>query len=331
MARALPLVWVAAFALLSPARAADKPRFSRGTPVVVVGRITSPPKGALEEQKMQVAIGPSKTDYTLHFRGADLTGLHGQKIDEDGLDDGQWVRAEGKVMDDPRRVKVSRLQVIAPDDPALKRSAFYRSGFDQGYVTSVAGSRQVFFPTPEQGIVSTAMPFVLVGRVSDDTGNFERSRKIQVKSAGNEWTLHVPKDASVLDLKGEKISVHEVHDGQWVRAYGWRTDDLRMRAERMENIGKDEAFRASNLYRSEFPLGYVDPFTDEKGFNAYSLSGTVVAVHRADGTALVRDAQGREHLVYTDLGRFSVDGRQVTYDRLRVGDRVTVEGRTFRF
>src|SRR5688500_1670381 len=90
-------------------RAAEPAAFTQGTPVVVVGQVSSPPKGELNEQKMQVAVGPNRTDYTLHFRKAELIGLTGQKIDEDGFDNKQWVRAEGRVMGDPRRIEVHRV------------------------------------------------------------------------------------------------------------------------------------------------------------------------------------------------------------------------------
>jgi hypothetical protein len=325
------LLGVALLGLLAPARAAETKAatFAKGTPVVVVGRITSPPKGELNEKKMQVAIGPDKSDYTLHFRKAEVLGLRGQKLDEDGLDDGMWVRAEGAMMGDPRRVEVRRIQVIAPDDKEHKRSAFYRSGYDFGYISSVAGIREVF-PNPA-GKVSMGAPFVIVGRVSDDTGPFESTRRLQVKASGNTWTLHVPKDAPVLDLAGKPISVHEVNGGQWVRAYGWRSDDLRMRVERLENIGKDEAFRAAAFYRNDAPLGYLDPLEGPDRFTAVKLSGTVVRTDPAFGSVTIRDEAGKEHVVYRDGATFLSEGEAIGFDGLKTGTSVTVEGRTIRF
>jgi len=336
MNRVLPLVCAAALGMTipmaAPARAqrAGAPLFRRGTPVVVLGRITSPPKGAVEEKKMQVAIGPEKTDYTLHFRNAELYGIHGQKIDEDGLDDGQWVRADGRVMNDPRRIEVRRVQVVAPDEPALKRSAFYRTGYDFGYVSAVADAARIF-PAVPAGVVPISAPFTMVGRVADDTGAFERSRRIQVRAAGNVWTLHVPKESTVTDAKGEKLSVHEVKGGQWVRAYGWRTADLRMRVERMENIGADEAYQAATFYRKDFPLGYVESLDAEDMLAPLSVTGTVTSIAKDVGAIAVRDEAGRDQIVYTDNARITVGGQQVGMDRVRVGDKVTVEGRTIHF
>lgn len=332
MQRTIPLLCAAVLGLLSPARAEEKKpaAFTQGTQVVVVGRITSPPKGELNEKKMQVAIGPDKTDYTLHFRKAEIFGLRGQKLDEDGLDDGQWVRAEGRMMSDPRRIEVTRVQVIAPDDKQLKRSAFYRSGYDLGYVSSVAGIRQVFPQAPINQI-SMGAPFVLVGRVNDDTGPFESTRRLQVSAAGNTWTLSVPKDTPVMDVSGKKISVHEIHNKQWVRAYGWRSDDLRMRVERLENIGKDEAFRAASFYRQDAPLGYVDPLEGNDRFTALTLKGTVVSTDPVWGSVTIRDENNKEHVLYGDAFRFSSGGTGVNFDQLKQGDTISVEGRTIRF
>lgn len=332
MQRMMPLMCAVVLGLVAPVRAEDKKPagFTQGTQVVVVGRITSPPKGALNEKKMQVAIGPDKADYTLHFRKAEVTGLHGEKLDEDGLDDGQWVRAEGRVMSDPRRIEVTRVQVIAPDDKQHKRSAFYRPGYDFGYVSSVAGIRQVF-PEAATNQISLGAPFVLVGRVADDTGPFEGTRKLQVKAAGNTWTLNVPKDVPVLDVAGKKISVHEIHDKQWVRAYGWRSDDLRMRVERLENIGKDEAYRAAAFYRTDYPLGYVDPLEGNDRFTPLTLTGTVVSTDPVWGSVTIRDENNQEHVLYGDAFSFKSGGTGVTFDRLKPGDTISVQGRTIRF
>ncbi|MGV3721054.1 MAG: hypothetical protein ACO1SX_09105 [Actinomycetota bacterium] len=320
----------AVLSLLNPASAQDNKGFAKDTPVVVVGRISSPPSGAINERKMQVAIGPAKTDYTLHFRKATVLGLRGQKLDEDGLDDGMWVRAEGRMMGDPRRVEVTRVQVIAPDDKEHPRSAFYRAGYDFGYITAVAGTREIF-PARPAGAAPGGAPFVIVGRVSDDTGPFETTRRLQVNAAGNTWTLHVPKDTPVMDATGKKISVHEINQDQWVRAYGWRSDDLRMRVERLENVGKDEAFRSAAFYRKDYPLGYVDPLEGADRFSALRLNGTVVSTDPTFGSVTIRDEAGALHTLYRDAFTFTTGGAAVGFGALKPGAMVSVEGRTIRF
>jgi len=333
MMRTLPLVLALTMGLAAWAQAQAPERsaggFPEGTPVVVVGEISSQPKDIVNERKMQVAIGPGKVDYTLHLSDASLFGYHGQKLGADDLDDKMWVRAEGKVMDDPRRIKVTRLQVVGKDLPSLKQSAFYRPGFDQGYVMAVAGSRQVFPATPTA--IFAPAPMVVVGKVSDDTGTSNKTRKIQVDAAGNTWTLHVPDDAMVRDARDKKISVHEIHKGQWVRAHGWRTGDLRMRVERLENVGAQEAFRASTFYRTEFPFGYVDPVAGADAFSPFAMSGSVTRIDPVFGTIHVRDAGGNERIIYTDSATIKRGDETVYIDTIRVGDSVSIEGRTIRF
>jgi hypothetical protein len=294
---------------------------------VVVGPITSAPKSTVAEKKMQVGIGPDRTDYTLHFRDAQLFGLHGQKAGWDDLTNGMWIRAEGRTRDDERRIDVTRLYVVAKDAAEHKRSAFYRTGLDHGYVSGVAGTRQVF-PTAAPSLSS---PFTLIGKVTSDTGPLESTRKLQLQSRNFEWTLHVPKDAAVLDLANKPISVHEIKKGQWVRAHGWRTDDLRMRVERLENIGADDAFRTSTFFRATDPLGYYEIVDSPDSFIASKIAGTVVSVDKTFGSVVIRDAEGKEHMVYTDNATLMGTGGRVYFDTVKVGDSLTVEGRTYRF
>jgi hypothetical protein len=311
-----------------PGAAAAPGPFRQGQMVVVVGEITSSPKriaGVQEEQKMQVGIGPARTDYTLHLGEAALIGTNGQKIEENDLVDKMWIRAEGTVMDEPRRIKVTRLQVIGKDLPGLKRSAFYRPGFDQGYVSAVAGSRQIY-PDPA-GAAFTPAAVVIVGQVSDDTGALEATRKVQVDAAGNTWTMAVPKETPVFDTRGEKISVHEISKGQWIRAHGWQTDDLRLRAARVENIGPAEAYRANSHFRMGEPLGYVER---EPGagirFTPLKLTAVVTAVDPEAGVITLRDDSGKERVIAIETVTVTADGKPADLKALQKGQRVTVEG-----
>lgn len=141
-------------ALLMSEAGAEKPhtQLPEGTAVVIVGRVSSPPKGELNEQKMQIAVGPRKVDYTVHIgRAAVIKGPNGEEVDEDAFDDGQWIRAEGRVMDDPRRIMASRVRLITTRElGSLRGSPYYRRGFAHGYLTwpageaRVAGSRMVY-------------------------------------------------------------------------------------------------------------------------------------------------------------------------------------------
>lgn len=208
---------------------------------------------------MQVAIGPGKVDYTLHMSDAEILGANGQKIETDDLTDKQWIRAEGTVMDDPRRIHVTRLQIIGSDMASLRRSPYYRGGMEQGYLAVVAGSRESLVREPARGFGAARV--VIVGKVSSDTGSLETTRHIQVDAGGSTWTLNVPRETAVVDAKGEKISVHEVTKGQWLQAQGWEIGDHRVRATRVQNLGAEEAFRASPFFRAGEPTGYVERST----------------------------------------------------------------------
>jgi len=306
------------------------PRLAENTPVVVVGEITSEPKSIVSENKMQVAVGPAKTDYTLHLSDAKMYDNYGAVIKADKLSGKMWVRAEGAIMNDPRRIKVSRLQVIGKDMPGLKQSAFYRPGFDQGYLMAVAGSREIF---PASGaVVYTPAPLTIVGRVADDTGPLESTRKIQVEAAGNTWTLNVPKDTPLYDVQGKKISVHQVAKDQWIRAHGWQTDDLRMRVARLQEIGPQAAYGTTAFFRAGEPLGYVErePGTDVR-FNAIQTSGTITSISSAAGMVTVRDEAGKERTFPLESVTIRMDGRPVPLEMLRQGQKITVEGSEIAF
>lgn len=306
------------------------PRLAQNTPVVIVGEVTSQPKGIINDNKMQVAIGPTKMDYTLHLSDAKMYDYHGSTIKVDNLADKMWVRAEGAVMDDPRRIKVTKLQVIGKDMPSLKQSAFYRTGFDQGYVMAVAGTRQLY---PEAtGVAYTPAATVIVGMVSSDTGPLEATRNIQVDAAGNTWTLTVPKETPLFDTQGKKISVHQIAKGQWIRAHGWQTDDLRVRTARIQEIGPQEAFRSSTYFRAGEPMGYVERSAGTGvRFNPVQVTGTITAVNESAGTITLRDERGMERVLPLDSVTIRVEGRPADIKTLKQGQRVTVEGSEIAF
>lgn len=301
------------------------PRIPEGTPVVVVGEITSPPKAIVSENKAQVAIGPTRMDYTLHLSDATLYDQHGAVLKPTRLSDKAWVRAEGTVMNDPRRIKVTQLQVIGKDPSRLQQSAFFRPGYERGYIMAVAGTRQIF---PEAtGVVFTPPAMSIVGQVADDTGPLEATRKIQVKAAGNTWTLEVPKDTPVFDVQGKKISVHNVAKGQWIRAHGWQTDDLRIRAARLQEIGPQEAFRTSTFFRAREPMGYVERAPGpEVRFNPIQVTGTITAIDQTAGTVTIRDDAGRERVFPLATLTIRANGRQIDAATVQQGQQVAVEG-----
>jgi len=306
------------------------PRIPEGTPVVVGGEITSPPKAIVSENKTQVAVGPARMDYTLHLSDATMYDEHGAVIKPTELSGKEWVRAEGTVMNDPQRIKVTQLQVIGKDPSRLRQSAFFRPGYENGYIMAVAGTRQIF---PEAtGVVFTPPAMTVVGQVSDDTGPLEATRKIQVKAAGNTWTVEVPKDTSVFDVQGKKISVHNVAKDQWVRIHGWQTDDLRIRAARLQEIGPQEGFRASSYFRAGQPMGYVEREPGpEVRFNPIQVTGTVSAVDQTAGTVTIRDEAGRDRTFPLSTVTIRANGREIDATMVQQGQKVAVEGSEITF
>jgi hypothetical protein len=327
----MPAAVALALALVAAARAEKKDvkTFPEGTPVVIVAEVTSPPKGMLGEQKMQVGIGAERTVYTLHFEGAALIGLYGRVIDEDGFEDGQWVRAEGRVMKDPRRIRASRIEVISRDEFGMRRSAYFRTGAERGYLTAVTGAAEAR-AQPVTGPSDPQPPpseLTLVGRISDPAGPLKANRKLQARAGDEQWTLRVADDAAVLGETGGKTSVHDLKKGQWIRATGRQTGDLRMEVTRVETIGTEKAFRRSAFFRPDFSRGYVDRGTSEpRSLEPITWRGEVLAVHADQGYFTMRDERGQERRVPRGTAVIMIRDRAVSWSQVRPGDRVTVYG-----
>jgi hypothetical protein len=139
--------------LLATATACSaKPRHTRlpeGTAVMLVGRISSEPDST---EKMQVSLGPRQVAYSLHLsRASVLSGPKGHPLSADDFHHGQWVRAEGRIMNDTRRIMVSRIRLITRRKlPSLAGTAYNRRGYASGYLVwpygeaRVAGSRYIY-------------------------------------------------------------------------------------------------------------------------------------------------------------------------------------------
>jgi len=139
-----------------------------------------------------------------------------------------------------------------------------------------------------------------------------------VEAAGDEWTLHVPKDAAVVDEAGKEISVHEIHEGQWIRAMGEQTDDLRMRVDRLHEIGPRDVYEKTTYYRTAYPLGYTEYATvvdTNAPTDRGTFEGTVSSIDMDGGFLMVKDAGGVEHRVHS--------GRDIAA-KFAVGDKIRV-------
>jgi hypothetical protein len=243
------------------ARADQARPFTEGTPVVIVGEISSQPKNArfAHESKLQVAVGPNKKDHTLHIKDAKIFNANGLELAKSDLVDKMWIRAEGTVMDDARRIKITRMTVLGRDPVAFRTSSVYQPGFENGYVEKVAGSREVFTSTQP---AREGMPVVAVGRISSapKKAKIVNEGKMQVAIGPDktDYTLHID-DARIYDSAGREMAKSDLTDDMWVRAEGTFMDDpRRVKVTRLEVVGRTTGdFRTSPSFRTTDEFGYV--------------------------------------------------------------------------
>jgi hypothetical protein len=80
--------------------------------------------------------------------------------------------------------------------------------------------------------------FSFTGRVKHDTNMFRRSIVI-IGSDGIRRRIDVPRDTPVYDNRVRKsISIHDIHNGDWIRITGVQTDRKRWRADRITLLRK---------------------------------------------------------------------------------------------
>ncbi len=94
----------------------------------------------------------------------------------------------------------------------------------------------------------------LVGRVVNTSSKL-MGRRVQVRAAGQEWTLHVPGGAAITGGHGE-VSVHDLDVGTYVRALGTRIGRTRLKVDHIYVIGDRLALRRSGYARRAGEAGY---------------------------------------------------------------------------
>ncbi|MBI3911816.1 MAG: hypothetical protein HY320_12915 [Armatimonadetes bacterium] len=247
---------------------AAAPALSQGARVVVVGPVSQPfnPNTSM----LTVTIGPDATPYTLHVtEPACVVDAQGQVISFQSLSPGTWVRAEGVVMEAPAKIHLTQLQALGSEQQA-RSSEFFMTQFPSGYVMQVAGVREEAGITPA-GMASTGMPsqgqvleagaIEIVGKVKEDTGTLETTRRLLVQAGDQTWRIDVPDEAAVSGTTGEQLSIHEIHEGAWVRARGLQTENLRVKADTVQEIATaeqgDQGYFQSAFFRPGYERGYV--------------------------------------------------------------------------
>jgi hypothetical protein len=249
----LGLVGLAGLMLVGSAKAEKKDvaLLKEGTPIEFVGQVTSEPK--INEQKFQVAIGPERVDYTAHISKARMWDVKGERIDEDGIQDKDWVHGFGWIMDDPRRIRVNTLTVVADEKTGISKTAFVSGGRTSGWL---AASGVVIETTK----LLEGQPVILVAEVTSQPNDLKQEKKMQVKMGADTkgYTLHL-KDAVIRDVNGKIMDTNDLVDKMWVRGEGYITNEpRRIQITRLVVLGPNsEDYLAGPFFYSGYERGYL--------------------------------------------------------------------------
>jgi hypothetical protein len=94
----------------------------------------------------------------------------------------------------------------------------------------------------------------IVGKVVHRTGPFDR--RLQVLVNGREWTLHVDNKVPVMSGHMQR-SVHDIHDGTYIRAMGARIGTTRLKADRLYIVGDRLAMARAGYPRRGYYASYA--------------------------------------------------------------------------
>jgi hypothetical protein len=101
----------------------------------------------------------------------------------------------------------------------------------------------------------------IVGRVKGDS-NRMMNRKLHVSSNGYGWTINAPDNVLSVGTNGEKLSVHDLHEGDWVVAEGTKIGNSRIRALAIRKLGDDmTGYQSSAFYMPTLGSGYAMSIT----------------------------------------------------------------------
>jgi hypothetical protein len=248
----LGLAGLASLTLVTAASAETKVvgQLKEGTPVEFVGQVSSEPKR--NEQKFQVAVGPEKVDYTVHISKARMWDVKGEKIDEDGVQDKDWVHGFGWIMDDPRRIRVNTLTVIGKEATGKTNEAYFK-GRPAGWL---AASGVVISTTK----LREGTPVIMVAEVTSQPNDLKQEKKMQVKVGNDQtaYTLHM-KDAVIRDVNGKVMDTNDLVDKMWVRAEGHVMEDAqRIHVTRLVVLGMNaEDYRGGPYFSAGHTNGYL--------------------------------------------------------------------------
>jgi len=95
----------------------------------------------------------------------------------------------------------------------------------------------------------------IVGRVVNRVGTFHRTLQVMVN--GLEWTLNVPGGTPVTGDHNYLRSIHDVHNGTYLRAIGTRIGPLRLRTDRVFIVGDRLAMARKGYPRSGYYASFA--------------------------------------------------------------------------
>ena len=94
----------------------------------------------------------------------------------------------------------------------------------------------------------------IVGQVVHRSGPLDR--RLQVLVNGQEWTLHVGGGVPVMSGRMAR-SIHDIHDGTYVRAIGTRIGVTRLKADRLYIVGDRLAMTHAGYPRRGYFAAYA--------------------------------------------------------------------------
>jgi len=253
MFHTLGLAGLATLTLAGTAKAETKlvGQLKEGTPVEFVGVVSSEPKAG--EDKFQIAIGAAKTDYTLHTKQARMWDDKGETLSPNEIHDKAWVHGFGWMMDDPKRIRVNTLAVVAKDVPNIENTVYARGGRGMGWL---AASGQIIATTK----LREGTPVIMVAEISSQPNDLKQEKKMQVKVGTEQtaYTLHLS-DAVIRDVNGKTMDTNDLVDKMWVRAEGYTMDDpRRIHVTRLVVLGMNaEEYRGGPYFTAGHEFGYL--------------------------------------------------------------------------
>jgi len=236
--------------------------FKEGSPVVIVGEVSSQPRDVTfaTEKKMQVAVGQQRVDHTLHLKDARLVGMNGEKISIDDFQDKMWVRAEGHLMNDARRIHVTSLRLIGKNRGEYRRSMYFRNGWDFGFLAVEHGENAALYDSARLYPEGTQVK--VLGEISSQPRSaiFAREKKLQVAIGPDkvDYTIHLS-DAQMMDRSGATVELSDLRDKMWLFVEGTVMEDgQRIKATKATLVGRNRReYRESSFWNEATRDGYI--------------------------------------------------------------------------